>query len=40
MMTSDKGSELIDRFIEVIEKKINERKYRWDFLKGFAANCK
>ena len=40
MMSSDKGSELIVKFMDVIEKKITERKYRFDFLKGFASNCK
>jgi hypothetical protein len=39
MMSSDKGSELIDKFIEVVTKKIEERKYRWEFLKGFSRNC-
>ena len=40
MMTSDNGSELIDKFIKVITKKIEERKYSWDFLKGFNTNCR
>jgi hypothetical protein len=40
MMSSDTGSELIHNFIEVIANKIQERKYRWDFLKGFNSNCK
>ena len=40
MMIADKGSELIDKFFAVIAKKIEERKYRWDFLKGFNGNCK
>jgi hypothetical protein len=39
-MSSDNGSELINKFIDVLGKKIQERKFRWDFLKGFSANCK
>jgi hypothetical protein len=39
-MISDKGSELIHNFIEVITEKIQERKYSWEFLKGFNSNCK
>ena len=39
-MTSGKGSELIVKFIEVIEKKIQERKYRWEFINGFNDDCK
>jgi hypothetical protein len=39
-MSSDNGSELINKFIDVLGKKIQERKFRWDFLKGFSGNCK
>ncbi len=40
MQSSDRGSELIDKFIEVIAKKVDERKFRWEFLRGFNSNCK
>jgi hypothetical protein len=38
-MTTEDGSELINKFIEVITTKVKERKYRWDFLGGFSGNC-
>lgn len=40
MMISDQGSELIDKFLKVITTKVDERKFRWEFLKGFNTNCK
>ena len=40
MMITDKGSELIDKFLTVIPKKIQERKFGWDIFKGFSTNCK
>jgi hypothetical protein len=38
-MSTDNGSELINKFIDVLGKKIQERKFRWDFLTGFSRNC-